>query len=94
MVRALRILAGLVLIACLLGTAELAVRDCASGFEAHDNCLWLWLRQRLALPQSKLGRTVTLEFVGLLIVAGLYLIIRFVFPRWSERALISRDPKR
>ncbi len=85
MLRVLRILVGLLLTGLLLYAANLAVRDCTSGVQTYDNCLWLWLREKLGLPQSKLLRAGALEFVGLALLAGLYLTIRYVFPRSSGK---------
>ncbi len=85
MLRVLRIFVGLLLTGLLLYAANLAVRDCASGVQTYDNCLWLWLRGKLGLSQSKLLRAGALEFVGLALLAGLYLAIRYVFPRSSGK---------
>lgn len=80
MLRALRIVVGSLLTGLLLHAAGLAVRDCSAGALTLDNCLWLWLRERLGLPASKLGRAVALEIVGLALLAGLYFTVRYVFP--------------
>ena len=63
----------------LFYAASLAVRECSTGVLATDNCLWLWLRHRLGLPPSRLGRSLALEIVGVALLAGLYLTIRYVF---------------
>ena len=81
MVKALRVIVGLAFVALLLHGATLAVRDCATGSYLSDNCLWLWVRERLGLPQSKILRAAALEVVGLALLAALYLTIRYVFPR-------------
>jgi hypothetical protein len=68
-----------------LFVASRAVRDCPAGPYVYDNCLWLWVRGALHLPQSRLLRAAILEFVGLLLLACLYLTIRFVFsPRRAK----------
>lgn len=85
MLRALRILAGLLLSALLLYSATWAVRDCTAGPYSYDNCLWLWLRGQLGLPQNRLLRAAALELVGLALLAGLYLTVRHVFPTLSRQ---------
>jgi len=64
----------------ILFAASRAVRDCPAGPYVYDNCLWLWVREALHLPPSKLLRAATLEVAGLALLAGLYATIRFVFP--------------
>lgn len=78
--KTLRFLAGLFLFALILYVASLTVTDCSTGLLAYDNCLWLRVRERLALPQSRIWRAATLEVVGLGLVAGICLTVRFVFP--------------
>ncbi len=85
MLKAFRILLGSLLTWLLLHAANLAVRDCTVGVDRYDNCLWTSVRRRLGLPPSVLGRAVTLELVGLALLAGLYLTIRYVFPFWKDR---------
>lgn len=80
MLKAFRILLGSLLAWLLLHAANLAIRDCTVGVDRYDNCLWTSVRGRLGLPPSVLGRAVTLELVGLALLAGLYLTIRYVFP--------------
>ncbi len=91
MLKALRILAGSCLIALLLEAANWAVRDCTSGVLALDNCLWLWLREKLGLPPSKLLRAGALEGVGLVLLAGLYLTFRYVLPPLRRRLPSPED---
>jgi len=83
MLKALRILAGVVVVGLILYIASRAVRDCPAGSYVYDNCLWLWLRERLHLPQSKLLRGVVLEVVGLALLAGLYMTVRLIL--WPAR---------
>jgi hypothetical protein len=92
MLKALRILAGSLLAALLLHAADLAVRDCTAGVLTLDNCLWLWLREKLGLRQSKLGRIVLLELVGLALLAGLYLTFRYVFPFSGGKPIARPEP--
>ncbi len=80
MLRTLRIIATLLITGLLLHAANLAVRDCSTGLYTFDNCLWLFLSEKLGLPQSTFGRAVALELVGLALLAGLYLTFRYVFP--------------
>lgn len=83
MLKALRILAGLFIVALLLYAATWAVRDCPTGLYTYDNCLWLSLSKRLDLPPNKLLSAAALELVGLTLLTGLYLTARYIFPRWS-----------
>ncbi len=78
MLKALRIVGGSIVTGLLFYAAKLAVRECSTGLLTTDNCLWLWLRHRLDLPPSWLGRSVALEIVGSALLAGLYLTIRYV----------------
>jgi hypothetical protein len=84
LVRLFRIIAGLLLVGFLLHAATLTTRDCTVGIYAYDICLWVWLREFLGLPASKVLRAGVLELVGLMITAGLYVTVRYVFPRWSK----------
>lgn len=81
MLKTLRILAGTVLISLLLYASTLAVRDCSTGPYSSDNCLWLRVRERFGLRQSRMGRALALELVGLAILTGIILTVRYVFPR-------------
>lgn len=76
-----RIVAGCLLIALILYAAQLAVRDCPNGLFVYDNCLWLWLREQTGLPESRMLHALALFTVGLALLGGLYLTIRYVFPR-------------
>lgn len=64
----------------LLEGANWAVRDCFTGPDSSENCVWLGVRQRFGLPPSKLLRAGVLEVVGLAILAGLYLTFRYLWP--------------
>jgi hypothetical protein len=65
----------------LLEAANWAVRDCSAGPNATENCLWLHVRGWSGLPASRLLRAGVLEVVGLAILAGLWLVFRYVWPR-------------
>jgi hypothetical protein len=82
---ALRIVAGIFIIALLLYAASRTTRDCTVGLYVFDICSWVWLREQLGLPASKFLRAVFLELVGLTLTAGFFLTIRFVFPFWRAR---------
>jgi hypothetical protein len=82
----LRAAAAAALALILLDAANWAVRDCSTGPGASENCLWLGLRRRFALPASKLLRAGVLEVVGLAILAGLYLTLRYLWPRGVRRS--------
>jgi hypothetical protein len=83
MLKALRIVAGVFLVGLLLHAATLATRDCTVGLYLFDNCLWVWLYEHLGWPANKFLRACALELVGLSLVAGIYLTIRYVFPPWK-----------
>jgi hypothetical protein len=80
MLKTLRILVGVVALAVILAAASLAVRDCQIAPFTYENCIWLQVRDWLGLPQSKFLRGLTLELVGVSLLAGLILTIRYVFP--------------
>lgn len=94
MLKAFRIMAGAALVGLILFAASRAVRDCPAGPYVYDNCLWLWVREALHLPQSKLLRAATLEFVGLVLLAGLYTTARFVFSLGRIKAAPGSDSPR
>ena len=85
LINALRIVAGIFIIALLLHAASRTTRDCTVGLYVFDLCSWVWLREQLGLPASKLLRAVFLELAGLTLTAGIFLTIRFVFPFWRKR---------
>ena len=80
MLKALRTLAGVLALALILAAASLAVRDCPVAPFTYENCIWLQVRDALHLAQSKFLRGLTLELVGLSLLAGVFLTIRYVFP--------------
>jgi hypothetical protein len=89
MMRWLRMVAALALAAVLLEGANWAVRDCPTGSNASDNCLWLRVRARFGLPASKLLRAGALEIAGLVILAGLWTVFRYVWPPRMEKAPVT-----
>ena len=80
---ALRIVAGIFIIAMFLLAASRTTRDCTVGLYVYDICAWVWLREQLGLPASKLLRAVFLELIGLTLTVGIFLTIRFVLPFWG-----------
>lgn len=92
MLKALRVIAGVILISLLLYAANRAVQDCRAGLYHYDNCLWLRVRDRLGLPQANLPRMITLECVGLAILAGLYFTVKLVFPPFGRNSLSQTRP--
>jgi hypothetical protein len=87
MLKTLRILAGVLALALILAAGSGAVRDCPVGPFTYENCIWLQVRDALHLPQSKFLRGLTLELVGLTLLVGVFLTIRYVFPaRRTHRA--------
>lgn len=92
MLRTLRVIAGVILISFLLYAANRAVLDCRAGPYHYDNCLWLQVRDRLGLPQANFLRMITLECVGLAILAGLYFTVRLVFPPFGRKSLSQTEP--
>lgn len=92
MVKVLRFGFGTLLVALILYAATWAVRDCPAGELVYENCLWMAVRDYLGLAQSKLGRAVTLEIVGLALLAGLYITLRYaVAPLRPRRESQGRD---
>jgi hypothetical protein len=79
----------LFLAVALLEGANWAVRDCSTGPDASENCLWLGVRQRFGLPPSKLLRAGVLEVVGFAILAGLYLTFRYLWPRHGRPSRVD-----
>jgi len=80
---ALRIVAGIFIIALLLTAASRTTRDCTVGLYSFDICSWVWVREQLGLPASKLLRAVFLELIGLTLTVGIFLTIRYVLPFWG-----------
>ena len=91
LIYALRIVAGIFMIALLLYAASRTTRDCTVGLYVFDICSWVWLREQLGLPASKFLRAVFLELVGLTLTAGIFLTIRFVFPFWRTSTTSSTE---
>ena len=90
---ALRIATGVALVALFLEAARRTTRDCTVGLFVYDICSWVWLREHLGLPASKLLRALFLELTGLTLTAGIYLTIRFVFPFWPHGANSKREAR-
>ena len=90
---ALRIVAGIFVIALLLYAASRTTRDCTVGLYVFDICSWVWVREQLGLPASKFLRAVFLELVGLALTAGIFLTIRYVFPFWRRGTRSSREER-
>jgi len=88
---ALRIVAGLLIIALLLYAASRITRDCTVGLYVYDICAWVWLREQLGLPASKFLRAVFLELIGLTLAAGIFFTIRYVFPFWRRDANSNKE---
>jgi hypothetical protein len=86
MLKILRILAGVLALGLILAAASLAVRDCPIGPFTYENCIWLQVRDELNLPQSKILRGLTLEVIGLCLLAGVLLTVRYVFPPRRKQA--------
>lgn len=80
--KALRIIVGILVVGFLLHLATLATQDCTVGVYVYEICFWLRVREYLGLPASGLLRAGALEVVGLALAAGIYLTIRYVFPPW------------
>ena len=87
----LRIVVGIFIISLIFYAASRTTRDCTVGLSVFDICSWVWLREQLGLPASKLLRAVFLELVGLTLTAGIYLTIRFVFPFWRTGTNSNRE---
>ena len=76
----------------LLYLASRATQDCTIGMLSYDNCWWLWVREQCGLPASKLLRAGFLELVGLLLLGGLILTVRYVFPLWRKPYVSNGKP--
>ena len=87
--RATRLFAGILLVCGILYLASLATRDCTVGLYVYDNCLWKRFRELLGLPASKFLRAGFLELIGLTLVAGLYVTLRYVFPAWRSSPSVN-----
>jgi len=79
MFKAARILIGTLWLGLLLGVASWAVRDCPVAPYVYENCIWLSVRDHYHLQQSKVLRAAVLEAIGLVLLAGLYFDIQYVF---------------
>lgn len=90
---ALRVFAGIFIIAVLLFAASRTTHDCTVGLYVFDICSWVWVREQLGLPASKLLRAVFLEIIGLTLTAGIYLAIRFVLPFWGTGTDSKREAR-
>ena len=93
---ALRIVAGIFIIVLLLFAASRTTRDCTVGLYVYDICSWVWVREQLGLPASKLLRALFLELIGLTLTVGIFLAIRFVLPFWGPgtHAKMEREKPR
>jgi len=92
-VDALRIVAGIFIIALFLMAASRTTRDCTVGLYVYDLCAWVWVREQLGLPASKFLRAAFLELIGVTLTLGIFLTIRFVFPFWGTRKSIEAQGK-
>jgi hypothetical protein len=54
-----------------------------------ENCLWMHVRKWSGLPASKLLRAGALDTMGLLILAGLWVVFRYVWPRGPARSPVT-----
>jgi len=90
-VYALRIVAGILLIALFLVAAGRTTRDCTVGVYVYDICAWVWVREQLGLPASKFLRAAFLELIGVTLTLGIFLAIRFVLPFWGTRKAITQQ---
>ncbi|MGH9356625.1 MAG: hypothetical protein ACRD10_10895 [Terriglobia bacterium] len=85
LIKLMRSTLGCLAVAIILYAAQLAVRDCPSGLFVSDNCLWLWVREQTGLPNSRPLHWLVLFIVGLMLLGGLYVTFRYIFPRASAR---------
>jgi len=103
MLKTLRIVAGVLTLALILAASSRAVRDCPIGPFTYENCIWLEVRDALHLPQSKFLRGLTLELIGVCLLAGVLLTVRYIFPTrkaggdeakggFAEKSEVAADP--
>jgi hypothetical protein len=86
-----RIVAGIALVGTVLRLADLSTRDCRIAPFVYSNCLWIGLRARWGLPDSRFLRMATLEGVGILLAAALYVALRYVLP-WRRATAAPPEP--
>jgi len=91
MFKAARILIGTLWLGLLLGVASWAVRDCPVAPYVYENCIWLSVRDHYHLRQSKVLRAAVLEAIGLVLLAGLFFDIRYVFPGRPAKLTRPKD---
>jgi hypothetical protein len=94
MQKALRIIAGVAIVALVLRAAALATRDCRLAPYVYDDCMWIWLRTHLGFPASRFLRMAVMECVGIVLALILYFTFRYVFPcrKLTPRALDPAPP--
>jgi hypothetical protein len=76
----LKAAAGLAIVYLFLHIAGRVTRDCTVGLFVYDICSWVSFREFMGLPASKFLRAIYLEAIGLFLLAGIFLTIRYTFP--------------
>ena len=87
-----RYIIGLLIIIVIFWAATGATRDCRVSPYLGENCLSLWASHTLGVPFTPLLRSAVLEIVGLMLVVGLYLALRFLSAKHSSTAPSLPDP--
>ncbi len=84
-----RRLAGVALFAAVAYGIDRAVRDCRVDLGIYENCSWMYVRETLGLPQSKVLRWGTLQCMGLGLLSVLWVGVRLLL---SKRSSASKVP--
>jgi hypothetical protein len=93
--KALRLLAAIVIACGILWLAQLAVRDCPTQPYVYENCLWLRVSSALEISAAnRLGRAATLFTTGLGLLAALAFTFCYIFPSRSNGAGEETTPPR
>ena len=74
-------------------TAKPEYRDCPVAPYLYENRIWLSVRAHYHLRQGKMMRAAVLEAIGLVLLAGIYFDVRYVFPRRSRSASSRPEDK-
>ena len=83
-------LAGLALVFTAAYGVGVAVRDdCRVDLGIYENCSWMYVRETLGLPQSKVLRWGTLQCMGLGLLSVLWVGVRLLL---SKRSSASKVP--
>ena len=86
-------LAGLALFALVAYGVDHAVRDCRLDLGIYENCSWMYVRETLGLPQSKILRWLTLQSMGLGLLSVFWVGIRLLLSKRSSAPVFPPDAR-